>query len=568
MAPNDLTPCRMAFYFVSTFAIAQTPTKQPALRLSRTKNLHFAKAPFPGFSAIDAWLADLNAVRELEDKREDFDALLQTISILKDTLNELSHLHALVLTEHKSKQTELTTISQSLTELKQQRDQLEKDYEQQLDPKHAELREVNKHIDDLDFKVQNLEKQKLDYEQQDAESFAIKASLLIKYQQQQKDIKEEIDALESESKQINLLYEKQLSDLKHQHTHQIQQFEIESGKQKRIELELLSETEALYQKDKDQCLNVKDSRFKPADANKSQFIIDLEISRARLNNIPVSNTLQQQLTKTQQALETIRQETDLARQNQLSANDNYSSARATFLEFEQQLKNKNAALRITEESHGLCLKRLSPEHGSLHYFLETEVQDWSQNIGRVIAPELLERTDLGPQQLDSLNKSLYGLQIDLDVLANITADKASLEQEELRLSEQHKQLKLEIEQTKSSLSTANKSREQCLAEKNKAEQQVQRHYHTQDNLLSEETDLDNKIRAEKEKIRVEVEAEIIRLSQGIADSEKTLQTIENDFVNEQKNLHSEYLSRKGTAGSRYFCESLFWASQPKQAAKT
>jgi hypothetical protein len=48
---NDLTPCRMAFYFVFTFAIAQTPTKQPALRLSRTKNLHFAKATFPGFSA-------------------------------------------------------------------------------------------------------------------------------------------------------------------------------------------------------------------------------------------------------------------------------------------------------------------------------------------------------------------------------------------------------------------------------------------------------------------------------------------------------------------------------------
>ena len=25
---------------------------------------------------------------------------------------------------------------------------------------------------------------------------------------------------------------------------------------------------------------------------------------------------------------------------------------------------------------------------------------------------------------------------------------------------------------------------------------------------------------------------------------------------------------KASAGSRYFCESLFWASQPKQAAKT
>jgi len=507
------------------------------------------KTPFQlNKNDIDAWLADLNAVRELEDKREDFDALLQTISSLKDTLNELSHLHALALREQKTNQTELTAISQSLTELKQQRAQLEKDYEQQLEPKHAELREVNKYIDDLDFKVQNLEKQKLDYEQQDAESFAIKASLLTKYQQQQKDIKEEIDALENESKQINLLYEKQLSDLKHRHTHQIQKFAIESGKQKRNELELLSKAEALYQKAKDQCLNDKDSRLKPADANKSQFTIDLEISRARLNSIPVSNVLQQQLNKTQQALETIRQETDLAIQNQLSANDNYSSALATFLEFEQQLKDKNTALRVTEESHGLCLKRLSPEHGSLQSFLETEVEDWSQNIGRVIAPELLERTDLDPQQLDSLNKSLYGLQIDLDVLAdraNMTADKASLEQEELRLSEQRKRLKLEIEQTKSSLNTANKSREQCLAEKNKAKQQVQRHHHTQDNLQSEATGLDNQIRAEKEKIRVEIEADINRLSQGIADSERTLQTIEKDFVNEQKNLHSDYLSRKG-----------------------
>jgi predicted amidophosphoribosyltransferase len=47
----------MAFYFVSSFAIAQTPTKQPALRLSRTKNLHFAKATFPGFSAIGKIIA-------------------------------------------------------------------------------------------------------------------------------------------------------------------------------------------------------------------------------------------------------------------------------------------------------------------------------------------------------------------------------------------------------------------------------------------------------------------------------------------------------------------------------
>jgi hypothetical protein len=31
---------------------------------------------------------------------------------------------------------------------------------------------------------------------------------------------------------------------------------------------------------------------------------------------------------------------------------------------------------------------------------------------------------------------------------------------------------------------------------------------------------------------------------------------------------STITNRELDAGSRYFCESLFWASQPKQAAKT
>ena len=68
-------------------------------------------------------------------------------------------------------------------------------------------------------------------------------------------------------------------------------------------------------------------------------------------------------------------------------------------------------------------------------------------------------------------------------------------------------------------------------------------------MQSETDGLNNKIRAEKETIRLEIEAEINRLSQSIADSERTIQTIESDFVNQQKSLHSEYLSRKGTLQS-------------------
>jgi hypothetical protein len=51
-----------------TFAIAQTPTKQPALRLSRTKNLHFAKATFPGFSANEKTLQEIASTNNITPK--------------------------------------------------------------------------------------------------------------------------------------------------------------------------------------------------------------------------------------------------------------------------------------------------------------------------------------------------------------------------------------------------------------------------------------------------------------------------------------------------------------------
>jgi hypothetical protein len=56
---------------INPLSSIQTPTKQPALRLSRTKNLHFAKATFPGFSAdeekMEKAMSSLGSVAILGD---------------------------------------------------------------------------------------------------------------------------------------------------------------------------------------------------------------------------------------------------------------------------------------------------------------------------------------------------------------------------------------------------------------------------------------------------------------------------------------------------------------------
>jgi len=533
--------------------------KQMLIDISRDKLSHNLldqeqeKNPFQlNKQHIDAWLADLNAARELEGNREYFDELLQTIAALKDTLNELSHIHYLALLNHQKTQLELTAIAQRIEHLKIQREQLKQNHEQQLAPKIDQLSELKVQIKQLDFEIQSLEEQKLEYEQQDAESFAIKGALLEQHQQKQKDIQQEIEALESKSKEINALYEQKLTDLAHRHNSQLQNLNNQRTTEQLTKEQQLSEAQSVFQQRKDQLDQDQAARQLPVNDKKSQLSIDLGITKAKLNNIPVPAALQQQLSQTQQELETVRKDTKQAYQAQEAAQSIYTSALAGYQAIEEQVKAKKAELKNTQQQHSQCHKRLRPEPGTLQYFLENEVDRWEHNIGRVIAPELLESKDLEPQLTESAHSDFYGLQINLERLAeraNLTADKASLEQQEKALFTHLERLKNDLEQLEASLIAANKMREQSRIELDQAKLHVQRFSKNEERLLSEEDGVKNLIKAEQAKTHAEIEQEIQRLSQEILDCEQRLKSISSDNTNQLDNLYREHLARRGAIES-------------------
>ncbi len=227
--------------------------KQMLIDISRDKLSHKLldneedKIPFQlNKQHIDAWLADLNASRELEAKQDDFDHLLVTASALKETLAELSHIHYFTRQHHSTTQKELKETLKQLDSLKQQRKQLKELHEQQLEPKEEELRTLNSKIKDCEFEIDSLEKQKLDYEAEDAESFAFKGSLLDQAIQDQKTIKAEIEALENESKEIIQLYESQLTELNHSFKSQKQSFNNQSTSIQLSKEKQLTEAKELF----------------------------------------------------------------------------------------------------------------------------------------------------------------------------------------------------------------------------------------------------------------------------------------------------------------------------------
>ncbi|MCF6251311.1 MAG: ATP-binding protein [Methylococcaceae bacterium] len=530
--------------------------KQMLIDISRDKlsntllNSEEDKIPFQlNKQHIDAWLADLNASSELEAKQDDFDHLLMTASALKETLAELSHIHYFTRLHHTSTQNELNDTLKQLEFLKQQRRQLKQKHEQQLDPKEDEHRALNLKIKDCEFEIDSLEKQKLEYETQDAESFAFKGSLLDQIIQDQTINKNEIEALENESKEITQFYENQLTDLKHSFQNQQQGFENQCTSTQLSKEKRLTEAKDIFYQRKDQLLTDKNNRLIPIEEKKSQLHTAFGITKASLNSITPSKTLAQQFSQNQHALKTVREQFKQLFQTHKSAQNDYNSALNNYQSIETQLKNIKVELVKTEDLHNQCLKRLRPELGSLQHYLEHQVNDWEQNIGRVIAPELLESTSLNPQAIESNDLHFYGLEIDLESLAerdNQTSNKASLEQQEQDLFSGKENLTREIEQIEASLVSANKLREHNKTELNRAEQALESSNQKENNLLTEEESLNLQIEAEKQNKRQEIENNINHISQQIESCQINIEIINKEYETEISKLKTEHLGREGT----------------------
>lgn len=497
---------------------------------------------------IDAWLADLNASRELEAKRADFDRLLQTIAELKQSLKSLSHLHFLAQSKHKDCQQETKALENSLEQLTRQRDRLQQSHSQQLEPKADALMEADGRLKELSYRIDALEQQKLSFEEQGAESFAVKGAKVEQYVKQQQDIQAELDALEHKTQEIKRFYEKQLSELQHRHEKQIQSYRQQSSDAKLKQSQSLREADAEFQQRKDRLLQDKDNRLHPVKEQRAQFSTAFQLKQNEQKNPPIPAALIEQQHKNREALDAAGKASKQAYQTQAEAQNHYQQSFSHYQQTEQELKDNKAGFKRSKERHDECMKRLRPEPGSLQYFLEQEAEGWQQNIGRVIAPELLDHSGLDPQWSANPEQTFYGLGINLQALAErsyLSEDKVRLAQQEKDLFEQVFKLGKECEGLEAGLAAANKLREQAKSALDQAKSRVQQTEKLEENLRNEANGLADRIEAETAKARQQLEQEIERLSNDIKACDKTLAAIETEHRQALQALQNEHLARKG-----------------------
>ncbi|GAA4650963.1 ATP-binding protein [Kistimonas scapharcae] len=117
-----------------------------------------------------------------------------------------------------------------------------------------------------------------------------------------------------------------------------------------------------------------------------------------------------------------------------------------FREIHIELDQARTATQIQEKHIETLRKTLFPEKNTLLSHLRLNKPDWVNNIGRLIQPEILSRTDLAPTQHEQLGDDLdfYGLSLELDHLQKVDAAR---DEDDLRSTLEAAEEKLQSLQT-------------------------------------------------------------------------------------------------------------------------
>jgi len=232
--------------------------------------------------------------------------------------------------QYKSCQQETEALDNSLKELSRQRDQLQQAHKQQLEPKEDALIEANSRLKELSHQIGMLEAKKLDFEEQGAESFALKAAKAEQYAKERQDIQAELDALEHKTQEIRRFYEKQLNELQHRHEKQIQLYQQQRSDAQLRQSQSLREADTEFQQRKERLLQDKEARLHPVKEQRGQFSTEFQIKQNQQKNPPVPAALAELQQKNRDALEAAGKASKQAYQVQAKAQSDYQQTLSHF----------------------------------------------------------------------------------------------------------------------------------------------------------------------------------------------------------------------------------------------
>ena len=363
---------------------------------------------------ISHWLADIQASRAIQKVADKIGVWQSDFNDLDSLLIKLQHLHFEIINHQQKLQELQETRRERKEQTRKEQEILEAELKTGRESLSKDIANIQALIEADQSRIDLLDKDKLNYDDNDAASFQLQADQAPRLAQQLNEVNQIIEAFEGNISKIHNKFEKLIQDLKLQKITDIAANREQTAVIKEAantQLSVLSESYQQQLNQLNQLLNATELKLK---MQKQTLENKLEQAYLQQQNPTLDSELLNAIEENQRNLTQSHEQ-----QTQLLQKQNELTNHLTLLEKQREklLDKHKKESRYHEQLKQQCMaveQQLLPQVGSLQHFLSNEPRavNWKDNIGRLLSTEQLRRSDLDPQWCGESN-SFYGLQIDL-----------------------------------------------------------------------------------------------------------------------------------------------------------
>ncbi|MCC2606979.1 ATP-binding protein [Planctobacterium marinum] len=475
---------------------------------------------------VENWIRECRLIQEFDAIRPEFGKLQETEQQLQQTELRLGAIQVQIDQDVAILAANLVKLKDKLEGLIAENKVADAQWQQLRDELNQQLSEAKADTQKFERDLQQIEDEYDNWQEQDIETLQQNLQQLPQWLDEQSTLSGRYALLTEKHQDIEATYNRRIAEMSEKLSAQLDELGEAQLVQSEHKAQLKSDQQLALQNIQSQCRDeihdLKDSYA----AQKAILKIQETEANTRLQSAGFSEFEQNQLElqdaaikEASEAEDTVRHKLSGIEQQLESQQKSRNSIDAELQEVRKQYQNKEQELKRIE---GL----LYPGNHSLLEYLRAEMPDWQEKLGKVIQPELLNRTDLKPHFSQSSDE-LFGLKLDLSSLAlpeyaqSEVALRETLETIQSALSQLSEQ-QSEVEQRLSKASEAIRELEldkaKLKAQLNTAQSNRQRAQQDKEHLLAEYRQALSERKLNSKKALKQVQDKLNKLNQAEAEA--------------------------------------------------
>ncbi|MDC8831565.1 ATP-binding protein [Alteromonas gilva] len=362
---------------------------------------------------VDDWIRECHLIRAFDQIRPEFTRLEQANMALQDAENDLAAINQAFALDKSKLTARVEESRQQLDDVLHQKKHNDATWSEQRDTLNQQVSASRADVEKYTAELDAVEREFDQWQEQNIEQLKEDVGKLPQWQRELELVSSRYTLLTEQHQDIESAYNRRVAEIGETLSAQIEELSEarqeaaeKRSEQQQKERQALQDIKTDYENQVQQLsdtyqnkrneLQVSEAQAKAALANAGYNEFEqsqLELLDAAIKEASISeDTVRSQYRQSQSEYKQAQQQRD-------SANQALEKARNQHRKAEQQVDDVNALLY--------------PGEGSLLEFLRANVNEWEGSIGRLIRPELLDRTDLHPAAADN-SDAMFGVKLALE----------------------------------------------------------------------------------------------------------------------------------------------------------